>query len=725
MVGTSTTKPPEKKSLSEILNISFEFSAKVGTRQLPHLTKDYESNIKGLYIIGDLADAPVIKIALNQGYDTAQKMITKDFGGKAPAPKDGVLDAIVIGAGPSGIGAALCLRQHGFSHVMLERERPFNTIQNYPKNKHVFAEPRDFGKNRFPFMDSIKEDLVQTWSKALESEELQIQQPWEVSNIERSGEEFVITCAAGDGATLDGQPVKKGTERKLTARRVFLAIGRRGTVNKIGCKGEDQEKVSYALHDPDKHKGEKCLVVGGGDSAVEAAVSLARAGAEVTIVYRGENFIRTKLGNREAIEKAIAEKKLRAIYNSSVRELTADEAVIKTPQGEERIKNDRVFALIGTKLPLPFLQKIGVRMEGALTWDRVVFIVSFALITYLFYVIKAHKDFWPFGPQDFLGGVPGALKLKLGDRVVDGGFWGTVIYSLMITGFGIQAIKKYKSPIQTKRYLSLITFQLVFLFGIPELIAPLFMNRPWKVYSLTVPWPLSIWSVIDYESMPWIVAGALVAFVGMPIFVRFHGERFCSWMCGCGGLAETLGDRWRHLAPRGTTAKKAEIIGKIILGSAAVTTVLILGHDIFRFLEGPTWTSTKEFAQAWYGLMVDFWFACVVGVAFYPYLGNRVWCRFLCPLRAYMELLSKWFSRIKITANEKCIGCGECTRYCQMGIPVQKFSQMREDFGNHNSACIQCGICVEVCPMNVLSVVRGKDSARAEAAKKRLPIVRA
>jgi ferredoxin len=96
----------------------------------------------------------------------------------------------------------------------------------------------------------------------------------------------------------------------------------------------------------------------------------------------------------------------------------------------------------------------------------------------------------------------------------------------------------------------------------------------------------------------------------------------------------------------------------------------------------------------------------------------------MCPLRAYMELLSRWFGRLKIVANEKCIGCSECTRYCQMGIPVQKFAQMRVDFGNHNSACIQCGICVEVCPMDVLTLVRAPVGTRKETKqKKTLPIV--
>ena len=189
--------------------------------------------------------------------------------------------------------------------------------------------------------------------------------------------------------------------------------------------------------------------------------------------------------------------------------------------------------------------------------------------------------------------------------------------------------------------------------------------------------------------------GAVTAFVAMPIWVRYQGERFCSWLCGCGGLAETLGDRWRHLAPRGEGAKAFEKFGIVVLGLAGVTTLLILGVDVYGFLSAETFGDSTKFAKKWYGIMVDFWFASVVGVGFYPYLGNRVWCRFICPLRAYMELLSKWFGRLKIVANDKCIGCSECTRFCQMGIPVQQFAQMREDMANHNSACIQCGICVE------------------------------
>ena len=116
----------------------------------------------------------------------------------------------------------------------------------------------------------------------------------------------------------------------------------------------------------------------------------------------------------------------------------------------------------------------------------------------------------------------------------------------------------------------------------------------------------------------------------------------------------------------------------------------------------------SAFAQKWYTLMIDFALAGVLGVALYPYLGNRVWCRFACPLRAYMEIIAQKKPSLNIVADERCIACGTCTQECQMGIDVQRFALLQEDLSNHNSACIQCGICISVCPMNVLSIEAGK-----------------
>ncbi|MBX2803961.1 MAG: NAD(P)-binding domain-containing protein [Myxococcales bacterium] len=716
-------------ALTDILPISFEFSSKLGVRELPEFDRSYESNIDGLYIVGDLADAPIIKAALNQGYDVAMHVLDEARTVKAD---DDVLDLVIVGAGPGGIGAGLAAIERDARYLVLEREKPFATIQNFPKNKLIFSEPRELpGKSGLWFEDARKEHLTERWEEALEQHMLNIHQPEEVVNVRKEGGLFVIEAVVGKGGMMarhDPEPTQpdmaEGAKNVYRAKRVILAIGRRGAVTRLQVPGADLEKVAYALKDPDDHAGRDVLVVGGGDSAVEAAMACAEAGAQVTISYRRDTFSRAKGKNKAKIEGMIAAGDIRAELGTVPAEIT--ERTVTLARGEERIEvdNDDVLAFLGTKLPKPFLHKIGLRMNGDMDVWRAVWIGSFALMTYLFYVIKTKRELFPFGPEHPLGFVPDALKLQAGYLgELSGSFWGTVIYSLLITGFGIAAFRKYPSRHQKMRYVSLIVFQLLFLFGIPEIIAPAFMDRPWKMYALSVPWPLSIWSLVDAPSwaggstanaLTWLGIGAFTSFVAMPIFVYYHGERFCSWMCGCGGLAETLGDRWRHLAPRGSTAISAEWGGRIVLLLAIPTTALIL-NDAWGFFATDALASSKNFAQQWYGLMVDFWLASVVGVAFYPYLGNRVWCRFFCPLRAYMELLSKWFSRIQIVSNDKCIGCGECTRFCQMGIDVQRFAQRQDAFHNGNSACIQCGICVEVCPMNVLSV-DGKRGIEVKAA---------
>lgn len=703
-------------AVTDILRVSFEFSPKLGVRELPDLSSRHESNLPGLFVVGDLADAPIIKVALNQGYDVAQQVVAQ----RGTGPDPDVLDVIVIGAGPAGIGAALGCRDAGARYVVLERERPFATIQNFPKAKLVFSEPREIlSRADFWFEDASKEDLIDRWEQAVDEHALHLHQPEEVVDIRPDGDGFTVHARVGDTGRMpiredDPAPLEPDGEGAVVyrARSVILAIGRRGSVRRLGCPGEELEKVAYALKDPAAHAGRAVLVVGGGDSAVEAAVSCAEAGADVTVSYRKDAFARAKARNRARIEE-LDGSKLRVAYETTVEEVREDAVVLRGSGGTEEVLNDDVLVFIGTKLPRPFLERIGIRMNGDIDLRRWLWIGSFALMTYLFYVLKTKRGFFPFGEGHPLGFVPEALTLDLGFRAVDGGFWGTVVYSALILGFGVAAYRKYPSATQKRRYLSLMVFQALFLFGIPELLAPLVIERPWKVYALTVPWPLSIWSVVDAPSwtpdgstttaLLWVGAGAFTSFVAMPVFVYFQGERFCSWLCGCGGLAETLGDRWRHRAPRGRHAQQAEWAGRLILVLAVPVTLLIL-NDAWRLVAPDALVSTKVFAERWYGLMVDFWLASVVGVAFYPYLGNRVWCRFFCPLRAYMEVLSRMFSRVQITSNERCIGCGECTRFCQMGIDVQSFAQRQVDMHNGNSACIQCGICVEVCPMNVLEL---------------------
>ena len=678
----------------DILKVSFEFSPKIGVRELPQVDARNESNVRGLYIVGDLADAPIIKVALNQGHEVAEAIWAEL--GSSSSDAD-LLDVAVIGAGPGGIGAALALQDAGARYAVFEKGEPFQTIQNFPRNKLIFSEPRHIeNKGNFWFEDAQTEVVIERWSQALDEKSLVIRQPVEVTDVQKAPHGFDVSTSQG----------------VVRARKVILATGRRGSVNRISAPGEELEKVRYTLKDPAEHAGRKVLVVGGGDSAVEAACDCADAGADVTLAYRKAEFTRPKQKNKERIERYIADGRVAAEMEASPIRIEDGAVDLRVGDQERRVDNDDVLVFAGTRLPYAFLRKLGIRMEGDMDALRALWIGSFALLTYLFYVLKHDKDFFPFGEDHVLSMVPSWFDVDLGFRTVDFSFWGTVLYSVLILVFGVRAYRKYPAPVQKRRYLSLITFQWVFLFGIPELLAPLVIERPWKIYAATVPWPLSIWSLVDAPSwasgdtaaaVGWLAVGASVSFIAIPLYVRSQGERFCSYLCGCGGLAETLGDFWRHLAPRGRTAVQLEKMGRVILVAAIPVTLLIL-NDAWQFFEAGALYSTKAFAEHWYGLMVDFWLASVVGVALYPYLGNRMWCRFFCPLRAYMEEIARRIARITIRSNDKCIGCGECTRFCQMGIDVQAYAQRQKDMDNSDSACIQCGICIQVCPMEVLSI---------------------
>jgi ferredoxin len=183
----------------------------------------------------------------------------------------------------------------------------------------------------------------------------------------------------------------------------------------------------------------------------------------------------------------------------------------------------------------------------------------------------------------------------------------------------------------------------------------------------------------------------------------FHGKRYCSWICGCGGLAETLGDRWRHLAPKGNASIQWERMNVPVLGLAAVITLAAVFADVSSILRDGSNTG-----RYFYRLVVDVWLVGIIPVALYPFLGGKIWCRYWCPLAKMIEIFSSAFTRFKasrfaIHSNDKCIACGECTRYCQVGIDVMNYALTQRVLDNSNSSCIGCGICVTVCPMSVLS----------------------
>ncbi|MCK5033371.1 MAG: 4Fe-4S binding protein, partial [Calditrichia bacterium] len=298
----------------------------------------------------------------------------------------------------------------------------------------------------------------------------------------------------------------------------------------------------------------------------------------------------------------------------------------------------------------------------------------------------------------------------------------TIIYTGLMTVFGILALKRWgldkKDRFQVWRYISLIGFQWLFFFLIPEFLFqwavkyqwigelakdPVFAEQAWRSYGIVYAWPLFFYTFFYNPHTIWIIWGVTLTFVIMPVLVLFHGKRYCSWICGCGGLAETFGDRWRHLAPKGRTSIKWESMGTGVLIIAFIITVMMLVKDAWGIFSGTADTSVH-----WYGLMMDVWLVGILPVTLYPFLGGKVWCRYWCPLAKFMQIMSKFYAKIGISkfhihANDKCIGCYECSRNCQVGIDVMSYALKQEVLDNETSSCIGCGICVTVCPMDTLS----------------------
>jgi len=282
------------------------------------------------------------------------------------------------------------------------------------------------------------------------------------------------------------------------------------------------------------------------------------------------------------------------------------------------------------------------------------------------------------------------------------------LYTLIVLVMGVRMISKYRhNKYQLIRTGSVMFFQTAIAFLLPEILVRL--NQPY--YDFKNIWPLNYTFFFDYNLNSLIESGGLGIFmlvwgialilIGVPVLTYFYGKRwYCSWVCGCGGLAETLGDPYRQLSDKSLRAWKYErwiIHG--VLAFAIVMTLMVL----YTYFTGRSQILlfNSDTVRTWYGFLIGSAFAGVVGTGFYPLMGNRVWCRFGCPLAAYLGLVQRFKSRFRITTNGgQCISCGNCSTYCEMGIDVRHYAQRGQDIVR--SSCVGCGICAAVCPRGVL-----------------------
>ncbi len=322
---------------------------------LPILTGELETTIPGIYIAGELGGFALIRVAVEQGVQAVEE-IARDLA-LAGALKKGqgdLLDVFIVGAGPAGLAASLKCKERNLKYVMVDQDDIGGTVRKYPRRKLTLTGPLDMPLyGRVKREEFLKEELIEFWEKLIRTYQLNFRTGVRFLGTERSSNGFIAQTSAG--------PIR--------ARRLVLALGRRGTPRKLGVPGEDLEKVLYQLLDAASFTDTRLLVVGGGDSAIEAATALAsHKGNTVTVSYRRANFFRLKQRNEERIQRFQVENRLRVLFNSQVRSIDGDSVTLA--QGEEGreeellIQNDYVFILAGGELPYPLLRAMGVRLNG-------------------------------------------------------------------------------------------------------------------------------------------------------------------------------------------------------------------------------------------------------------------------------------------------------------------------------------------------------------------------
>ena len=310
---------------------------------IPQVNEDFQSNVPGIYIAGELGGMGLIRNAVTQGVQAVESIRKLDGIGSKE------LDLVIVGAGPAGIGASLAAKAAKLKFVTLEQESLGGTVSHYPRGKIVMTAPVKLPVvGKMQFRETTKEQLMEFWEEVVESTGLKISDNERVEGIEPDGAGFKI----------------KTTQGNYQTRAVLLAIGRRGTPRTLGVPGENKSKVVYRLIDPEQYLNQHVLVVGGGDSALEAAVSIAdEAGTTVTLSYRSEAFSRAKEKNRVKVENARKKGKLNVLMSSNVKQITDDKVVIEAGNEEITIDNDAIIVCAGGILPTPFLKSIGIEVE--------------------------------------------------------------------------------------------------------------------------------------------------------------------------------------------------------------------------------------------------------------------------------------------------------------------------------------------------------------------------
>ncbi|MCH6257135.1 NAD(P)-binding domain-containing protein [Puniceicoccaceae bacterium K14] len=692
----------------------------------PKVNDDGTTRVPGLRVVGDLTGVPLLKFSADSGARSVESILQEADFEKGKAGFD--FDLVIVGGGVSGLSAAIEAKKAGLNFVVYETSAVLSTIRNFPRGKPIFTYPSDMTPaGELRFNSSVKEDLIdeleeQRSSHGIESVEANVER------VSREGGGLVIHLASGDH--------KK-------AQRVIIAIGKSGNYRKLGVPGEEMDKVMNRLIDPREFAGRKVLVAGGGDSALEAAVSIAENGASVDLIHRRDAFSRPKPDNIEAVEKLAEEGKLKLRMSTSVKEIVENKVRI-AKKGEEdvELENDFVLTFLGREAPLEFFRKSNISITGEFTGKTWSTLVGFFIAFTLFYHWQKGLWFSNISPGHLswmvssVGGLfqsavdsPKNLLHHIRIGMNQPGFYYSLAYCVCVVIFGLRRIKRRKTPYVKLQTITLAVIQIGPLFLLPWILLPwtgalgwwdsgfgamigdaLWPDGSyWRAFGLILAWPLFVYNWFTAEPLwGWLILGFLQTFVIIPFIVwRWGKGAYCGWICSCGALAETLGDDHRHKMPHGPIWNRVNMIGQVLLGIAAI---MMIFRIVGWVLPNGNWAENALNAMLsgipvlnW-KYAVDVWLAGVFGVAFYFHFSGRIWCRFACPLAALMHIYAR-FTRFRIFSDKKkCISCNVCTSVCHQGIDIMNFAN--KGLPMEDPECVRCSACVQSCPTGVLNFGR-------------------
>jgi thioredoxin reductase/ferredoxin len=467
-----------------------------------------ETTLPGVRIVGDLTGIPLLKFSSKTGADAVRAILAEpEFASRSGGKDEALLDLVIVGGGVAGVSAAVEAEKAGLRFVVLEATEAFSTVINFPKAKPIYTYPTGMQLDGgLQFTAKVKEELLEELQRQQRDAGIEIQHA-RVERLEQRGGEVIVHVQ-------DGQP--------LRARRVIVAIGRSGNYRKLGVPGEESDKVYNRLFDPKEYAGQKALVVGGGDSAIETAIALAQSGADVTLSYRKKEFSRPKPENVENL-KALAAGETAKVQvekpasqqtsTASTKGLRQDEAgrvklalgteVTRIEEGQVFLKNgtelavpnDVVFTMLGREAPLDFFRRSGIPIAGEGTargWLALALFLAFCVFVYFWKsagFTETWLDPWPGNMPAVLNALGSWWQAQLADRSTFLGtlavslqsrsFYYTLAYSLAIVCFGIGRIRRRKTPYVTLQTTVLAAVQVIPLFLLPEIVLPLLGYNGW------------------------------------------------------------------------------------------------------------------------------------------------------------------------------------------------------------------------------------------------------